>query len=106
MSAVAASVANPLRRRRFIGITAAACGLPLLPLGAHAAVPRLRVWTGVALGADAMLQIHHPDSAYRRPADRRVTGGGTTAGGNHEPLSAGVGIGKAQPRWRAGRSAA
>jgi thiamine biosynthesis lipoprotein len=50
-----------LRRRRFIGITAAACGLPLLPLGARPAAPRLRVWTGTALGADAMLQIHHPD---------------------------------------------
>ena len=47
-------------RRRFLGITAAAAGLPLLPIGSHAA-PQLRVWTGTALGCDAVLQIHHPD---------------------------------------------
>jgi thiamine biosynthesis lipoprotein len=58
-----------MRRRRFLGITAAACGLPLLPLGAKATTPLLRVWTGVALGADAMLQIHHPDPAA---ADRLI----------------------------------
>jgi len=50
-----------LRRRRFLGITAAAAGFPLVPFGAVAATPRLRIWSGVALGADAMLQIHHPD---------------------------------------------
>jgi len=61
--------APPLRRRRFLGITAAAAGLPLLPFGAAAANPRLRVWTGVALGADATLQIHHPDPAV---ADRLI----------------------------------
>lgn len=54
---------NSIRRRRFIGITAAAFGLPLLPFGAQATTPRLRVWTGTALGADAMLQILHPDPA-------------------------------------------
>lgn len=54
--------AQPLRRRRFLGITAAAAGLPLLPFGA-AANPQLRIWNGVALGADATLQIHHPDPA-------------------------------------------
>lgn len=69
MSVTSAVFATPLRCRRFIGITAAACGLPLLPFGAHAIVPRLRVWTGVALGADAMLQIHHPDPAT---ADRLI----------------------------------
>lgn len=63
-------VPSGLRRRRFIGITAAACGLPLLPLGGHAEMPRLRIWTGVALGADAMLQIHHPDPAT---ADRLIS---------------------------------
>lgn len=52
-----------MRRRRFLGITAAACGLPLLPFGARAASPRLHIWTGTALGADAMLQLHHPDPA-------------------------------------------
>lgn len=62
-------VSSGMRRRRFIGITAAACGLPLLPLGGHAETPRLRIWTGVALGADAMLQIHHPDPVI---ADRLI----------------------------------
>ena len=49
-------------RRRFLGITAAA-GLPLLPISPGFAAPRLRVWTGTALGCDAVLQIHHPDAA-------------------------------------------
>jgi thiamine biosynthesis lipoprotein len=48
-------------RRRFIAITAAACGLPLLPVRPGRAAPLLRTWTGSALGADATLQIHHPD---------------------------------------------
>lgn len=63
------SAAGKIGRRRFLGITAAACGLPLLPFGAGATQPRLRVWTGAALGADAMLQIHHPDPAV---ADRLI----------------------------------
>jgi FAD:protein FMN transferase len=51
-----------LTRRRFITISAAAAGLPLLPRGiAAAAAPQLRVWRGVAIGADAVLQINHPD---------------------------------------------
>ncbi|VFU10962.1 Nitrous oxide reductase accessory protein [Methylocella tundrae] len=57
-------------RRRFIAITAAAGGLPLLPCARSAqAAPLLRVWTGSALGADATLQIHHPDPAT---ADRLI----------------------------------
>ncbi|HEY7576110.1 MAG TPA: FAD:protein FMN transferase [Acetobacteraceae bacterium] len=58
-------------RRRFITIAAAAAGMPLLllPRGRAADVPRLRVWTGSALGADAMLQINHPDPAV---ADRLI----------------------------------
>lgn len=63
------AAAAPLRRRRFLGITAAACGLPLLPLGAAAGTSRLRIWTGAALGADAVLQIHHPDP---EAADRLI----------------------------------
>jgi len=59
----------PLARRRFITITAAAAGLALIPIrGARPAVTvaddaqrQLRIWRGVALGADASLQIHHPD---------------------------------------------
>ncbi len=56
-----------LPRRRFIRITAAAAGMVLLPLPyrgvlARETSARLKVWRGVALGADAMLQIHHPDA--------------------------------------------
>jgi len=60
-----------LRRRRAITVIAAAAGLPLLalPLRRAGEVPRLRVWTGSALGASAMLQIHHPDPAE---ADRLI----------------------------------
>ena len=52
-------------RRRFIAISAAAAGLPLLPAAAAAtgAGAQLHVWRGTALGADAVLQIHHPDAA-------------------------------------------
>ena len=51
-----------LTRRRFLAISAAAGGLPLLPISAvGAAPPQLRVWSGTALGCDATLQIHHPD---------------------------------------------
>ncbi len=66
-----------LDRRRFIGISAAAAGMALLaPLDhAHAefnvtdAKRELRIWRGVALGADAMLQLHHPDPVE---ADRLI----------------------------------
>jgi thiamine biosynthesis lipoprotein len=60
-------------RRRFIAITAAAGGLPLLPFAAARAAPaansRLRVWSGAALGADATMQIHHPEPEV---ADRLI----------------------------------
>jgi thiamine biosynthesis lipoprotein len=59
----------PMTRRRFIAITAAAGGLPLLPLAPSPAAPLLRVWSGAALGCDATLQIHHPDPAT---ADRLI----------------------------------
>jgi thiamine biosynthesis lipoprotein len=58
-----------LTRRRFIAITAAAGGLPLLPIASARADSRLRVWSGTALGCDATLQIHHPDAAT---ADRLI----------------------------------
>jgi len=59
-----------VHRRRFIAISAAVAGLPLLPIAARAATrPLLRVWTGDALGADATLQIHHPDPVA---ADRLI----------------------------------
>ncbi|MDI4642828.1 FAD:protein FMN transferase [Rhodoblastus acidophilus] len=60
-------------RRRFIAIAAAAGGLPLLPFaagwGAPSKNPLLRFWSGAALGADASMQIHHPDPAV---ADRLI----------------------------------
>lgn len=62
---------NPTRRR-FITIAAAAAGLALpVPRRGLAAIsqPQLRIWTGSALGADAMLQIAHPDPAA---ADRLI----------------------------------
>ncbi len=60
----------PVTRRRFIAISAAAGGLPLLPIApARAAPPLLRIWTGTALGCDATMQIHHPDPAI---ADRLI----------------------------------
>jgi thiamine biosynthesis lipoprotein len=53
-----------LTRRRLIGITAAAAGLALLPLGTRArADARLITWRGQAMGAFASLQIHHHDQA-------------------------------------------
>lgn len=53
-----------LSRRRVIGITAAAAGLSLLPLGRRAkAEAQLVTWQGQAMGAVATLQIHHHDRA-------------------------------------------
>lgn len=65
---------RPLARRRFLAIGAVAAGLSLLPhrlLRAETiaeGVP-VRVWRGVALGADASLSIAHPDPAE---ADRLI----------------------------------
>ena len=77
-----------LTRRRFIAITAAAGGLPLLPIVPAHANSLLRVWSGTALGCDATLQIHHPDPADRRPADRGEPRRGGASRTDHEPLSA------------------
>jgi len=52
---------HALSRRRFIGIIAAAAGLPLLPIAPARGEPSVRIWRGTALGADAVLQVHHPD---------------------------------------------
>jgi thiamine biosynthesis lipoprotein len=66
-------MASSLARRRFIAISAAAAGMPLLPIlrrsAAAEAPAQLHVWRGVALGADATLQIKHPDPAI---ADRLI----------------------------------
>jgi FAD:protein FMN transferase len=53
-----------ITRRRFIGISAAAGGLGLLPFaGTNKAQASAVTWRGIALGAVASLQIHHPDRA-------------------------------------------
>jgi thiamine biosynthesis lipoprotein len=53
-----------LTRRRFIGITAAAAGLGVVPLGQTArAEAELVTWRGQAMGAVATLRIHHRDRA-------------------------------------------
>ena len=54
----------PLARRRFIGISAAAAGLALLPFGGAARAEAEAVrWHGRALGAAAELIVHHHDRA-------------------------------------------
>lgn len=59
-----------LSRRRFIGVTAAATGLGLVPFGRSArAEGHLVTWRGQAMGAVATLQVHHHD---RRTAERLV----------------------------------
>lgn len=55
-------MAGTITRRRFIGISAAACGLTLLPFEYRGRAEASVVsWSGVALGAAASLQVHHPD---------------------------------------------
>ncbi|WP_259783045.1 FAD:protein FMN transferase [Aestuariispira ectoiniformans] len=49
-------------RRRFIAIAGAVAGTAMLPGGSVAAAP-LHRWQGVALGADASIQLAHPDRA-------------------------------------------
>jgi thiamine biosynthesis lipoprotein len=60
-------MASSLNRRRFIGISAAAAGLSLLPIG-HAGTAQVHAvtWHGKALGAPASLVIHHHDHAAAR----------------------------------------
>ena len=64
-----------LSRRRFIGITAAAAGLSLLPFGREArAEAHLVTWQGEAMGAVATLQVHHHDrAAAERLIERSLT---------------------------------
>lgn len=57
-------------RRRFIGISAAAAGLALLPPGGRAGTAAERIaWRGVALGAPAEMILHHGD---RMQAERLI----------------------------------
>lgn len=60
-------------RRRFLGITAAAAGLGLMPLtGPARAGARLTEWQGIALGANASIRIHHNDIEVAEEALRLV----------------------------------
>jgi thiamine biosynthesis lipoprotein len=53
-----------LSRRRFIGVTAAAASLGLVPLGHPArAEAHLVTWQGQVMGAMATMQVHHHDRA-------------------------------------------
>src|SRR5215203_272045 len=65
---------HSVTRRRAIGITAAAAGLALVPLGGAArAEANLVTWRGHAMGAVASLQVHHKDrSAAERLVRRAV----------------------------------
>lgn len=57
-------MSHTFSRRRFIGVTAAAAGLSLLPLGREAkAEAELVEWQGQVMGAVASLRIHHHDRA-------------------------------------------
>ncbi len=59
-----------LSRRRFIGVTAAAAGLGLVPFGQAArAEAHLVTWRGQVMGAVATLHVHHHD---RVAAERLV----------------------------------
>ncbi len=68
------AVSPLLSRRRFIGISAAAAGLGLLPFGRAAkADAHLVTWRGQAMGAVATLQVHHHDrSAAERLVERSL----------------------------------
>lgn len=60
-------------RRRFLGISAAAAGLALLPLrGQVKAAARIVEWEGIALGAQTSIRIHHHDSSVAAEALRLV----------------------------------
>lgn len=58
-----------LTRRRFLTVTAAVVGVAALPTTSAAAAPV--EWRGTALGAQALLRLHHPDAAtaWRLVAD-------------------------------------
>jgi len=62
------ALAGRISRRRFIRISGAVAGVSLAALGAGfaragRASPLFHEWRGVVLGADASLQLYHPDKA-------------------------------------------
>ena len=62
---------NPISRRRFVRISAAAAGLSLLPSGRPARAGATPVtWRGTMLGAVATMEIHHEN---RREAERLIS---------------------------------
>jgi len=63
-----------LTRRRFIGISAAAAGLALMPFGASALPAEAVRWRGRALGAAAELIVHHHDRAQAERLVARAAG--------------------------------
>lgn len=68
-------MARHLSRRRFIGISAAAAGLCLLPFGDRVAASAHAVtWRGRALGAPAELILHHDDRTFAERLVRRAAG--------------------------------
>jgi len=65
-----------LPRRRFLTITAAAAGLPLLGLpgaGLARETAHLHRWQGVAMGARAIVLLHHPDAGKAAELMKAVT---------------------------------
>ncbi len=52
-----------LSRRRVLAVSAAVAGLAALPVRSWATESPVRTWRGVALGADACIQLAHPDKA-------------------------------------------
>jgi FAD:protein FMN transferase len=64
---------SSVTRRRAIGITAAAAGLTLVPLGRAArAEANLVTWRGHVMGAFASLRIHHTDKSVAERLVRRA----------------------------------
>lgn len=62
-------------RRRFLTISAAAAGLPLLGVAGSLAAPggTLHRWSGVAMGARATLLLNHPDAVQAQGLIAAVT---------------------------------
>ena len=93
-----------LTRRRFIAITAAAGGLPLLSIAPARADSLLRVWTGNRARLRCDPADSSPGPGGRGPADRGEPRRGGTPRTDHEPLSARQRAFAPQPRRRARRS--